>query len=333
LENKTMTQSQRMLTLHAVGAIEPTNRIVATEFRAKRFERLQRALAAHQLAGTRLDAVCRRCTDLDLALSRTPVGDVIKGLLVGLSGAACFVAEFFMTWDTLPFLLNIPKQSAGGVALGLTVPIVATTILHLVIDRLFETPWMNRAQAAGWRRAAATAAMAALLATLGAGTLYTIYLVGVDRGDAIRAHLALEQLLEGTGDGLLASLPVTETQSFIAVGVLLAIAGAVAFGVANVELRHAVARALLRSRLALARRRLLAGTNAHLSAGAEVEIARRAWADSDEQARCLGELRSANGLVELARVCEPPAPVRRTSLAIVDALLAENGESPRSHVA
>jgi hypothetical protein len=171
--------------------------------------------------------------------------------------------------------------------------------------------------------------MSALLVTLGAGTLYTIYLVGIDRGAAIEAHVALEQLLEGVRDGEVPLSQASTTRSFVAVGLLLAIAGAVAFGVASVELRHAVARGSLRLRLAIVRRRLLACTRTQLRSAAEAETAKRAWQESDDHARWLSELRRANGLVDLERACEQPPAPRRRHLEIVDGLLAEASNSWR----
>jgi hypothetical protein len=328
----------RNWTIHAARTIEPTSRIAAAEFRARRFAALHLAAAALQYAEARLDAFRRMGAEIELALTHACPGDLVKGLVVGLSAAACFAAEFYMTWDTLPFLLNIPKHSAGGVAVGLTVPIVATTILHLAIDRLFEAPWLRRdiAGAPAWRRATATLAMGMLLVALGAGTVYAIYLVGTDRSDAIRAHLALEQLLEGSGDAQTVLTGSAPARSFVAVGILLALAGAVAFGVANAELRHALARASLRLRLALARHRLLAAIQARLRAAAEAEIARRDWQESDEHARWLAELRSANSRVEIERAAAGdvrPAPPR-THLEVVDSLLAEwSGSRQSSQVA
>jgi hypothetical protein len=141
--------------------------------------------------------------------------------------------------------------------------------------------------------------MGVMLATLGVGTLYAIYLLGMDRGRAIQARVSLEQLLEGhseTSD--LSFPPVDTTRSFVAVGILLALAGAIAFGVATVELRHALGRSYLRARIAILRRRLRRATGRLFGAAADAQIAKRHWEQDEARA------------------------VRQSNLEIVDALLA-----------
>ena len=312
---------------HAARAIEPRSKIAVLEFRANQFQKLQESLAAHQIAKVRADHLQKTFAAVEGAHMHAPAGTWIKALIVALSGVACFVAEFQITWDALPFLLNIPKRTAGGVALGLTVPIIATTILHLVIDRLFETPWRATASASCsiWHRRVATVAMCALMATLGAGTLYTIYLVGVDRGEAIRAHQSLEQLIEGGGNGEVSLSEAGTTRSFVAVGILLAMAGAVAFLVATVEFRQAIVRARLWLRLAVLRRRVLAAIEGQHRAAAAVETSRHDWDHVEEHARWLGDLDAAHSRLELERASQQPPTPKPSNLGIVETMLARRG--------
>jgi hypothetical protein len=318
----------RPVSPEAAAALEPAivaeGELVAEDCRHARFAALQRAEAAHRIAQGGLDDVERRRAGVEAAQASAPGADVLKALVVAAAGAICFAAEFAITWETLPFLLNVPKHSRGGVALGLTVPIIATTVLHLVLERLFEAPWQARLSAScpTWHRRAATFSMWALLAVLGAGTLYTIYVLGVDRGEALRAQVAMSQMINGAGDLDAPSVHPVTTRAFVAIGVLLAVAGAVAFLVAGAEIRLAVTRARLAWQRLAVRRRLRAATHEASIAAAALEASRRAWEHSGEYGSRIAERHVAGLRMDLNEACRPPARPRRKSLEAVDALLS-----------
>lgn len=59
------------------------------------------------------------------------------------------VAEFALTWVTLPFLLDLKRSSLIAILLSLS-PVATSILLEVVFDRLVEQPWM-RVQIAGSR--------------------------------------------------------------------------------------------------------------------------------------------------------------------------------------
>ena len=291
----------------------PASRMEASKLRRQRREALNEALAADRTAAERLAVLRNERDAADRAYAAVPGSNWITAVGVGAAGGVCYLAEFQITWDSLPFLLNVPKHSFGGVALGLTVPIIATTILHLAIERLFESPWRERTSPtrSRWQRAAATLAMGALMVTLGTVTLYTIGQVGFDRNNALHAQQTLERLLDGTGNGDIAVPEVPVVRSFIALGILLAIAGAVAFGVAATEVRHAALGAWLALRRTWLRFVVLRASHHKNRTAAALTTEQYAWDTVEDDARAAAEIHDRASRAS-----------RRSNLEIVDELFA-----------
>lgn len=102
-------------------------------------------------------------------------GGCIKTTIWALCAAACFSAEFVLSWNALCFVLNVEKPTVLGVLLGLAPP-SALAVLEIVFARLFEDPWQeSRNVAASSRRSAVRAIMAVMLLVLAAGNGITIW--------------------------------------------------------------------------------------------------------------------------------------------------------------
>jgi len=91
--------------------------------------RLQAGRAALDHTKTAADAGDRRGSWLKI-LTWTPCA------------AACFAAEFVLSWNGLCFVLNVEKWTVLGVLLGLAPP-SGLAVQEVVIARLFEDPWQE----------------------------------------------------------------------------------------------------------------------------------------------------------------------------------------------
>lgn len=69
-------------------------------------------------------------------------GSWVKVTLWSLFAAACFDAEFVLTWTALCFVLNVHRMTVLGVLLGAAPP-SGLAVLEIFLARLFEEPWQK----------------------------------------------------------------------------------------------------------------------------------------------------------------------------------------------
>jgi len=109
--------------------------------------------------------------------------------------AICVVGEFSITWQTLPFALNVSSHSFLGVAIG-AVPVAALTVVEWVLARGVEHPYQEAlttlSAASTWRRWAANTVMGIFLVLLLVGNIQTIRLLGYAREESAKLHRIYE---------------------------------------------------------------------------------------------------------------------------------------------
>lgn len=244
---------------HSLRAIvQQESEALAAACREHESSQLHEALAARDLARAQRDSGRARVAEAEAccreAEQRGATASWTRVAISSFCAAACFCAEFVLTWHALTFLLNVPKYSVLGVLLGLAPP-SALGVLELVLLRLLENPWHSVRAAVGvslWRRAAAATAMFVFLAGLAWGNVYTILLLAGAREEAARAQ---HTLLRNDGE----PPPVVNrdaiTRAVLAVSVCVSIDGAVFLLLALQEGRQAFAVRGARHALGLARRR------------------------------------------------------------------------------
>lgn len=118
---------------------------------------------------------------------------LVQAIIFSFCSFVCLGAEFTLTLVTLPFLLNIEQWSFLGFVLALA-PTTAMIVLDRVLHRLLEDPWqrIRRVVHTAGQRIAVTAIMAVFLLGLGAGNLFTVFLLADARERATEIRLAAE---------------------------------------------------------------------------------------------------------------------------------------------
>jgi hypothetical protein len=259
----------------------------ALELEARQVERAfrQRTLEEVETAGAEFATARREAAECDGRLSewtarlavceQSPHGGWLRTAVFALCAIACFAAEFALTWETLPFLLDVRKYSWLGVALGLA-PTTALLILDVVLARLLEEPWQRLAQPGAqspWQRRAVRTLMALFLVGVAWGNVQTVLYLAEAREEAAKQKAV---------DGIAALKPVeVDTgailRAILAVSLVVTVDGAMFFllGLQDGRRLGQLARARLRCRsLARESRKLASGRD---SAEARLAVKRNAW--------------------------------------------------------
>ena len=137
----------------------------------------------------------------------------LTAALVGL------VAEFTITWVTIPFMMDLKRRSFEAVLLSLS-PAVATLALDVVIDRLIDRPWRATQAALGGATTEpgllANRRMARFL-LLVAGIVVLMF-VALGFGRLEGAHWQ-DLLQKGTVESLQTARPMTLDLAIVAISV------------------------------------------------------------------------------------------------------------------
>lgn len=174
-------------------------------------------------------------------------GEPFKGTIFMLSFVACFVAEFVLTWLTLPFILSIQRYSFAGLMLA-AAPTTALIILDVVLARLIEEPWQQlRAATTRLRKCLSWCVMAIFLLTLGALNAYTIAQLAAAREEAMEAKRQLERI---EGDGQVNVDTQALNRAVLAVSICVAVDGALFLLIGLGEWKRRQQRLLRQARVA-----------------------------------------------------------------------------------
>ncbi len=166
---------------------------VAQAYREREMLEAERLDGESHSVSAQLDRYTAELADQESASRGRPVPSWTRTVLAFIFAAACFGAEFVLTWQALTFVLNVPKYSVLGILLGLAPP-SAVAVLEVVMLRLIEEPWRRfRTEVAGapWQRIVASIAMAVFLVGLAWGNVETVLLLAKAREEASKAQFDL----------------------------------------------------------------------------------------------------------------------------------------------
>lgn len=130
------------------------------------------------------------------------------------------VAEFALTWNTLPFLLDLKKSSLIAILLSLS-PVAATFALDIVFDRLIEHPWRRAHEEGNAYVGSADQRMHTFLTMLGTLILVMFFALGLARIDGVHWQ---SLLANGMTDSTLETAPLISIDVALitfSIGVLL----------------------------------------------------------------------------------------------------------------
>jgi hypothetical protein len=226
-------------------------------------------------------------------------GSWFKAAIFGVFTAACFTAEFVLTWQALAFLFDLEGKTFLAVMLGLAPP-CALAVFEVLILRMIEEPWKrlrHSTEAPPWRRRAAQVCMILFLAVLAAGNVQTVLFLAEAREEAARVK---EIIISHPETPVVIDRQIV-TRAVLSVSIWVTVDGAFLLLLAFSEARAA-------NRAFLARRACARVTA--LKAKAEEELARRvaalvccreAWASADSEADLASAHYTAQLRVLLAR--------------------------------
>ncbi|MCK4303624.1 MAG: hypothetical protein KAY24_05235, partial [Candidatus Eisenbacteria sp.] len=182
--------------------LEDLKALIDAESRQVALDCIEREKTEHAMALRERDRLSReseethqKLTEEEKRRANAPRGSVVRAAIFGGCAVACFLAEFALTWYTLPFVLNIRQHSILGVMVALA-PASALAILEVIIARLFEHPWQSAQSAMStsrMKRATAVGAMVVFLLVLGAGNVTTVIYLAQARENAALVRQYHEQ--------------------------------------------------------------------------------------------------------------------------------------------
>jgi hypothetical protein len=166
---------------------------------------------------------------------------------------ACMVAEWDITWTTLPYSLGIKQHSFAGVMLSLA-PTTGLAILKVVIAILIWDPWQKlRSEASASPRKAPKIVMALFLIVVGAFTVFTIAMLAEARSEIVKLKDQVRnesRVVIGASEKKVAADKEKINRAVYVVSICLAINGALFFLIGLTELNKLTA--YLRSLVILA---------------------------------------------------------------------------------
>jgi len=151
-------------------------------------------------------------------LSQVPQGNWLWAMICLACAVIGLSAEYAFTYETLPFLLEIPKGDTLAFFVA-AAPVTSVVMLDMVMWRLIEEPWRTARNANPQNRSAwgwiPLLVMGLFLVSIGAMLLYTTGLLAEIREE-------VQQFYHGSqGGGTLNSHLVNQTILWISIGVML----------------------------------------------------------------------------------------------------------------
>lgn len=303
---------------HARNVIDQDAAMISAGYLRSTWTQLKEAEASHAVAADRLELIRGRAVRARKRLVRGGRGSWPRAILSVAAAVVCFAAEFAVSWETLPFLLNIRRSSFLGISTGLAPP-TALLVLEVVVARLIERPWreMKAGSKSRLSRRFTSLMMAAFLSAVGAANLYTIVVLASARGEGITVRQALERLDDVDPS---VNRELIE-KAMVAVSFVLALDGAILLLLGFSQVRRLSARC----EVANLRWRQLKLQSKKSDAAATLEVGRQAWQEAEKDASARAARFREQRLLELEQALRPPEE-RRSSLDVVNELLAR---SPR----
>jgi hypothetical protein len=307
---------ERMIEVEAAQVEEDCRREIHTELEAARRNQML-AAAYHQ---EHLAALEREKDEVEKA--KTIRASFILLVTTVVFFLACMIAEWEITWATLPYILGVKQHSFEGVMLSLA-PITGLAILKVVFAFLIWDPWQKVREASASPRKTPKIVMALFLIAVGAFTVFTIARLAEARSEIVKLKELTrgeDRILAGASEQQQAAAEADRKQKIAAVmdkinwavyviSICLAINGALFFLIFLTEWNRL--RVLLISLLVLFRRsRKHAKSRAEL-AEAEIDLARKTkdCENIDTTARTRAEHYRARLLLLLEQALKrPPRP-------------------------
>ncbi len=179
-----------------INAISEESDQIVRACRQEQQEKLAEAEAAEKVARAKAERHRPRLVEGEQMLRQQEAepGSLSKTATFILGFVACFIAEFVLTWYTLPFILSVKQFSFVGLMLAVA-PTTAVVILAVPLARLIEKPWQKTQTGLSTpRRNASWIVMTAFLLGLSALNVYTVFAVAEAREEAIKAKRNLERI-------------------------------------------------------------------------------------------------------------------------------------------
>ncbi len=302
-----------------INAISEESDQIVRACRQEQQEKLAEAEAAEKVARAKAERHRPRLVEGEQTLRQQEAepGSLSKAATFILGFVACFIAEFVLTWYTLPFILSVKQFSFVGLMLAIA-PTTAVVILAVPLARLIEKPW-QKAQAglSTMRRNASWIVMTAFLLGLSALNVYTVFSVAEAREEAMKAKRNLERM---EGEGEVAVDTAALNRAILLVGICVAFDGAFFHLIGMAEWKRLSA--LWRRRREVTRLRSDQDDLDWEQAEAEARLAvqRERWGQIDAHAEAVAGQYCARLLFQLEQALNRPLP-RQPARELVDEIL------------
>ena len=201
---------------------------------------------------------------------------------------ACMVAEWDITWETLPYVLSVKKYSFTGVMLSLA-PVTGLAILKVVFAILVWEPYQKtRSEVSASPRKAPRIVMAVFLIAVGAFTLITLAKVAEARSEIgrLKEQARIEsRAATGASEKKIAADWDKINRAVYVVSICLAINGAIFFLIGLSELNRITA--YLRSLVILSSLQFWQSRRESKLARAEIHLAEKSndWNNIEGKAK------------------------------------------------
>jgi len=277
-----VSRINRMIEVEAAQLDETCRHEARTEMEAARLNHSRRRKEAqdHRLS------VERRKSEFEKAESNR--GSFILMLIAITFFCSCMVAEWDITWETLPYVLSVKKYSFTGVMLSLA-PVTGLAILKVAFAILVWEPYQKaRSEVSASPRKAPRIVMAVFLIAVGAFTLITLAKVAEARSEIgrLKEQARIESRTgAGESDKKVAADWNKINRAVYIVSICLAINGAIFFLIGLTELNRITA--YVRSLVLLVSLRNWQRWLESGAARAETHLVEKtnAWENIDERAK------------------------------------------------
>ncbi|MEW6211319.1 MAG: hypothetical protein AB1631_23340 [Acidobacteriota bacterium] len=310
---------------HAFDLIDTETEQVRDAERASSLSEMEQARNRHGLLAPRVEENRPRLEEAEreLEVRKADRGSPTLGTFGYLFFVVCVGAEYSITLSTLPFLLNINRNSGEAHMLALAV-VSAMMILKMVIGRLVWEPWEEARTRLGLRHRKVIWAIAVVfLLFVGTMTVYMMSKISVARSEATKAL----QNANRTDDQPLLEVDLEKVDAAVyVVSICLAINGALLFVIGHTEFRKVLA--YLRSLIVCRRLRSRQKKLEEALSNAKTDLAKRCddWERVDERATLASE-HHRNGLIIHLEQSLKRRPARRSNREVIADLLASEFES------
>jgi len=239
---------------------------------------------------------------------------LLRIVIWGFCALICASAEFALTWETLPFILNVAKRTFLGVMLG-AAPAAGVAVLEVGIAAVLAAcsrVMLQQMDSSRLRKCAAWGLLALSIGLLIGGNVYTVRILADAREEVAKVRRNLERQ-DGEAEAEVNQGVIKE--AIVAVSVAVTIDGAIFLMLLMEDFKRLDRRVKIGIRIALMRRREGRLHNALHQAEAEEKYREQRWGAREEFLKAVVEEYRQECLLELQRALDQKTA--RRSLAEV----------------